>query len=568
MKQTAIPAGRWNADVACELPAEAVQRLESAQLEMESLLSMQRQTLEQSRAHTDAMHQRLMQLQAQLDTMTATNQPLDRVFIGISFNHDGGSGTLYRDPFSGSLCLNPTGFEPLNQMIDGVWIDRENSVGIPGNNMVISSINQTGGGLPEVKLVSETDAHANILLAFDSSLDTWFEWERNMVIPNQRLNLIEGCMYISDSSGNELNVQQITSGHGWTVSVFYPGIEQPVKNVPLADFKSEPSSSDTPARLALEISFSEVIRGAWFECVPYHIGGRSTLVEKVSVSEDGVNWREMAAPVKLPVDRGDERPFRIYLNNVKYMRIWFKSGGWYMPRQGLGHLFAAAFIKETRKSSLFGFIPLPSSTSRWVERLPTEEASVGTIAVYEDGTVKLASRVIGGAIGLATGIAMKVMTQVIGQSAVAALGGFAGPVAFVLGALIFGGLISTKITREVERTVHGIDVFKGWRSALGIREMRVVRRTYQSGGEWVSPVYTLRRPVRQLQVWAHDDIPDGTEIRYQIRVNDGDWMDVDVHGANTVSLEDQAHKVQVRVLMSSTAGHVTPVTYSIMVEGY
>jgi len=568
MKQTYVPAGRWNGEVATALPLEVTGRLEQVEMDIEALSSRMQSVLEESRAHTDAMHQRLLELQAKLDTMMASHQPLDRVFIAVRFNHEEGSGTLYRDPYIGALSLNPTGFQPMNQMIDGVWIDRQNSVGIPGNNMVIASVQSQDKGLPEVKLVSETDAHANILLAFDSSLDTWFEWERNMIIPTQKLSEIDGCMYMADSSGVERNVQQVTGGHGWTVSVFYPGFDQPVKNVPLAEFKSEPGPNDLPARLAMEISFSEVINGAWFECVPYHIGGRSTLVEKLWLSEDGVNWKEVATPVRLPVDRGDEKPFRIYLNRVKYMRIWFRSGGWYMPRQGFGHVFAAAFMKETRKSSLFGFIPLPSSTSRWVERLPTEEAQVGTIAVYEDGNVKLASRVLGGAIGLATGVSMKVMTQIIGNAAVAALGAWAAPVAFVLGAIIFGGLVSTKVTREVERTVQGIDVFKGWRSALGIRELRVVQRTYSSSGEWVSPVYTLRRAVRQLQVWAQDEVPEGTELRYQIRAGEGDWIDVDVHGNNTITLADQTDSVQIRVQMSSNSATNTPVVYAIMVEGY
>jgi hypothetical protein len=190
------------------------------------------------------------------------------------------------------------------------------------------------------------------------------------------------------------------------------------------------------------------------------------------------------------------------------------------------------------------------------------------MAVYEDGNVKLASRVLGGAIGLATGVTMKVMTQIIGNAAVSALGAWAAPVAFVLGAIIFGGLVSTKVTREVERTVQGIDVFKGWRSALGIRELRVVQRTYSSGGEWVSPVYTLRRAVRQLQVWAQDEVPEGTELRYQIRAGEGDWIDVDVHGNNTITLSDQADSVQLRVQMSSNSATSTPVVYAIMVEGY
>jgi len=57
-------------------------------------------------------------------------------------------------------------------------------------------------------------------------------------------------------------------------------------------------------------------------------------------------------------------------------------------------------------------------------------------------------------------------------------------------------------------------------------------------------------------------------LRYQIRAGEGDWIDVDVHGNNAITLADQTDSVQLRVQMSSTDATNTPVVYAIMVEGY
>ncbi|GIV21983.1 MAG: hypothetical protein KatS3mg023_3734 [Armatimonadota bacterium] len=569
MKQTLIPA-EWNGRVASELPLEVISLCQDAQQRMESIQSAAQQQIESLNLSVQAMELQINEMNSLISSMMHREQPLDRILVPERFLEDSsGQGTLERDEFTGSLRLKSNSMQVVNNLISAVWIDRQNSIGIPGNNMVVQSIEQGEKGLPTVRLVSETDPHANILLAFDNGLDTWLEWERLMVIPKQRLRKVEDCAYFADEAGELLSVRDVTAGHGWTVRVAYPGHEQLVSGVPLATFKEEPSVEDAPARLALELEFAETLNGVWLEIAPYRIGGRGTVLESAWVSEDGVNWRKSATGTVVPVD-GEVNGIRVYLHNVRYARIWLRSTGWYMPRLGLGHPFAAAFMKQTRRSSLLGFIPLGSSTSRWVERLPTDEISVGTLSVAEDGNTKFVSRVVGGAVGLATGISMKILTQAIGSAAVTALGAAAPVIGFLIGAVVLGGLISTKVTREVERVVNGVDVFKGWRSAVGVREIRVVRRSYESYGEWTSRTYMFSKPVKQIALWVHDEVPEGTEIHYFIKAGGGDWVELDVSKGRSskLDLDIPVEDAQVRIQMRSTGEDATPVVYSFVLEGY
>lgn len=571
MKQTVVPSERPTPETLSALPLEITGLCEQADEEMQTI---QQALLSRVEGFTDQIEQLqrvASSLSGRIQTMMHSQKPLDRVVVVERFQDDGvGEGTLHRDSLYGALTLRPKSFVNANTQIAGVWIDRKLSDGIPGNNMVVKSVESSNSGIPKVTLVGETDNHAHILYAFDSGVDTWFEWEKVIIQTNQPLLEVDGCAYLYESSAEVRNVQEVTAGHGWTVSVAYPGEEQIVKGVPLAMFRQSTDGEDT-AMLTLEISMTDTVSNVWFELAPYHIGGRGFRINWVRVSEDGVNWDELATNRFVSAYVGDESfVTRFYIKRARYLRIQLQSVHWYRPSLGFGHPFFAVFMKETRKRSLLGFISLGSRTSRWVERRATQEYAIGTIGVSEDGGVKFMSRVIGGTVGLATGLSMKVLTQAIGSAAVSSLGALAAPVAFLIGAFVLGSMLfSEKVTREVERTISGMDVFTGWRSAIGIREMRLAQRTYETGGEWISPVYRLSRPVGQLVLYAHDDVPEGCEIRYQLRAG-SDWVDVNPHSQSgrVVNLDRATSEVQVRIQMKSNDETATPVVYGLMLEGY
>lgn len=569
MKRTLVPSERYNAETLQELPMELVSLCEQADRDMRALSESVTRSWSAMIEQVQTMQRQVESLRDRVTALFHRAAPVDRVVISERFQDDSiPAGTLYRDALHGGLTLMPLSFEDLRGVVAGLWVDRKQSLGIPGNNMVVREVRREPGKLPQVMLVGETDNRANLLLAFDSSVDTWFEWERVVVKLNQPLQELDRCMYFADESSPVRNVREVTGGYGWTVTVGYPGENQLVKSVPLCEFAEDVSGFE-PATLALEIELTDVIDDMWLELVPYHIGGRGMVLERVAVSEDGIRWREIETRRYISPYRSDDvaSAQRVHLSRARFVRLKLRSLGWYRPSQGFGHPFYAVRMKERRERKLLGFISLGSSTSRWVERRPTPEYAIGTLSVRDSQGVRFASRVMGGLLGLATGVSSKMMASAIGSLATS-LGAFAAPVAFLVGALTLGSfLFSERVTREVEGTVSGMDVFSGWRSAIGVREIRLQRRTYHTAGEWVSPVYQLARPVDQLQLYVHDDVPDGCRVVYQVRVGDR-WVDVDPHSINgrVISLSESVQEVQVRIQMSGQQS-VTPVVYSFQLEG-
>lgn len=571
MKQTLVPSERYTTETLQALPLEVVDLCERADSQMQALEKNIDARVQNMAEQVTRLQALANSISGKLQTMFGSQKPLDRVVVVERFQDDGVSaGSLHRESLYGALTLKPRSFVNANANIAGVWIDKSASVGIPGNNMVVKSID-TADRVPRVTLVGETDNHANILSAFDSSPDTWFEWENVVIKASQPLQLVDDCAYLYEPSSEVRRVSEVTADYGWTVSVAYPGDERLYSGVRLAELRESTDGVQT-AQLTLEISLDEPVSDVWFELVPYHVGGRGFRINWLMVSEDGVSWTNVASNRFVSAYNGERSDVavRFYIKRARYLRIQLYSPYWYRPSLGFGHPFHAVFIKETRKRSLFGFVSLGSRSSKWVERRATREYAIGTIGVSDNAGVQFVSRVVGGAVGMATGLSMKILTQAIGSAAVSSLGALAAPVAFLVGALVLGSLfLSEKVTREVERTVDGMDVFTGWRSAIGIREIRLARRTYERSGEWVSPVYRLSRPVHQLVLMAHDDVPDGTEIRYQLRVGDS-WKDVDPHSQSgrVWNLDEAVTEVQVRIQMTSEREEATPVVYGFMLEGY
>jgi len=568
-----VPSDRYTGETVSVLPLDVIDRCELAERQLADLSDEIRAVGNQLHSEGDSLQRQIMALQDRLTNLLHRQPVLDTIQITERFQDDNlDPGSLYRDSLFGALTLRPIGWESATTSIADIWIDRSNSVGNPGNHMVVDRIEWNEQGLPTVHLVGESDPHANLFSAFDQNPESWVEWERVVVRNKQPLQQFQQVAYFPADSGQELDVWAVTQGYGWDILV-----SDPNKSTPIPSKKAEllPNvDGQEPAKLTLEMVFTEIVQDVWLEILPYHIGGRGFVVDSIMTSQDGVNWKESAS--KLLVSAANTEgssntgAVRVFLNDVKYVRLSLRSLGWYQPSKGLGHPFVARTIQETKRTKLLGFITLDSKHSQWTERVPTQPELVGSLAVEENGTIKLVSRVIGGVAGLITGLSMKVLTQALGAQLVAALGTLAGPIAFVVGALTLGGFIlRQEVERNVTNVVQGIDVFRGWRSAIGIREIRLVRHRYQSSGEWVSPVYRFYKPVRQIAVYAHDDVPNGTELSYQVRVG-SQWIDVDVHslsGGNVVRLDQPVSEMQIKIQMRSSQPSLTPIVYSLMAEG-
>lgn len=483
--------------------------------------------------------------------------------------------SLHRNPAGGMLTLPLQEYVDKTGSIQAIRILSTLSRGIPGNNMVVANIVASRDSRPEVSLVGGANNFANIAGLFDGREDTHFEWELNVVQRRQRVVQKEGLHYLStDRQGqDEKDVWEITRGYGWKVDVYHPEKTEP-EEVDLAILADSPPAD--PATLFLEIEMSDNSVG-YIDILPLSVGGTFPVLVALDLSKDGVNWQSALKPradmpgATIPLREGASlvRLLRIPLEGNRYVRLGLRSGGWYSPRFGLAHPFAAAIIDEQFRQKLLGFT-IKSDRRVLIERTPTEKTGVGSIVVQTNTGAELAGRVLGTAYAVSSGLSMKWLTQALSKEAVAWLGTAAPVVGAVLAFALIGGFVfSERKERSVREVVTGYDVFRGWRSAIALKEIRVVRESYRQDGEWMSRPMSLGQQCRAVRLRADYDKPNGTRIEYFVSTDGKDWKAISPisDGGTPVDLPSPFDSVYLQVKMQSADPQVTPRLYALAVEG-
>jgi hypothetical protein len=475
------------------------------------------------------------------------------------------SSTLHLDTTVAGLTLQPGEMENLNSRIVDV---KEYGNGIPGNNLVVESISRPASGdeNPSVKLVGESDNHAVMLQCLDGSEDTWFEWE-SVVIPPQQPAVQVGRAWIYGGS-NRIDVRQVTNNLDWTVDVFHPGSEKPVENVPLVTFA--PAPDDTMlARLTLVFGVDEVRDNVFLDIVPYTIAGLPPILESVETSTDGTTWNKLDIRPGLRIRETYSlyKAVRIALNRFSWVRITLKAGGWYSPRKGLGHPFGAVLVHERFEQRLVFFSRVDHR--EWWQRVSTGKRGIGTIVVKENDVLKIVGAVAGAAYAAAGGLAGTFIANAVSSLLGSAAAALAGPVTIIIGAVLGSWLAKNIFSEKKERWIVkeeiGTDVFDGWRSAIGIREIRMVQATYASSGYWVSRPYRFPSAVKSIRLLASYSVPDGGEVSYHISTDGTTWLPV--QNGEELSLDKPTSSVMVRIDMSSTDKYASPVVFGFELEG-
>ena len=476
------------------------------------------------------------------------------------------SSTLYLDTTVAGLTLQPGEMENINSRIVDV---KESGNGIPGNNLVVESISRPASGdeNPSVKLVGESDNHAVMLQCLDGSEDTWFEWE-SVVIPPQQPAVQVGRAWIYGGS-NRIDVRQVTSDLDWKVDVFHPGSEKPVENAPLVTFAPAPTDNML-ARVTLVFGVDEVRDNVFLGIVPYTIAGLPPILESIETSTDGTTWSRLDIRPGLRIRETYSlyKAVRIALNRFAWVRITLRAGGWYSPRKGLGHPFGAVLVHERFQQKVLGF-KLKDERRQWWQRVSIGKRGVGTIVTKENDVLKIVGAVAGAAYAAAGGLAGTFIASAVSSLVGSVAAALVAPVTIVLGAVIGSWLASNIFSEKKERWIAkeetGVDVFDGWRSAIGIREIRMVRATYASSGYWVSRPYLFPSAVKSIRLLASDSVPDGGEISYHISTDGTTW--IPVQNGEELSLDKPTSSVMVRIDMNSTDKYASPVVFGFELEG-
>lgn len=539
--------------------------------------------LESANSQLELVHEQISQLESALGAIeSALHADSGTRYVYIErFQSETGteSSTLYIDPKGGYLSLYPDEMVDQLKRVKALRILKSQSRGIPGNNMVVQRLeweDHNGMKLVKVELADENRQSANIASLFDGRPDTLFEWELNVVKRKQRLKSLDGVQLLRTDSGMETDVQQATQGYGWEVHVVYPEQEQvdPEDKRSLALLLDQPGE---PAQLVLEFEFDGEMHGV-LDILPAASGGMFPLLFLLQISRDGVSWEDVLKPpgrsdrLLVRLEEGSRLDLRLTVNmdGVRWLRVGLRAGGWYTPTLGLAHPYAVAIVDEQFRQSLLG-ITLKSEHRVLKQRQPTESPYVGSILAIRDenNVAQLTGAVLASAVMTMRGVTMRWLSSAIGAKAVAWLGSAAPVAAFVLGVAVLAGIFRETKERHIREIITGYDVLSGWRSAIAIREIRVLRPKYRSSGEWVSRAVRFPAPVRRLALHSESSAPEGTTLQYYISTDMTSWTAVTPiqKGGTIVDLGTETSQLYLKIAMSTDNELVSPLVYSVGLEG-
>lgn len=85
---------------------------------------------------------------------------------------------------------------------------------------------------------------------------------------------------------------------------------------------------------------------------------------------------------------------------------------------------------------------------------------------------------------------------------------------------------------EKEYITKGIDVFEGWRYAIGVRDISIMSYQFAPKSELISKKYTAKKPIKEVMLYANEKIPEAflgdlskanDWIQYYISIDDVNW---------------------------------------------
>lgn len=436
--------------------------------------------------------------------------------------------TAFIDTVAGVALNKVLSLSSLNGNIIELKIDKQACIGLPGTNMLISKelgiSNPDQNPEPQVELEGAIDLHSNISYIFDGNSDTWLDWESIYIPKIQKVKKI-GTAYISDTSGEDKDVDKITGekGWGWRKFVQWPGESEWDRGLnglgfPIADFINR-----NIAKLVFTIKLNSIQKISTIKIVPRIVGGVYPIVRAILVSNDGEHWAEVAKDVflteklneslsssKAGVPEGNYAGVGIWNvehEGIQFIKFSIESSGFYIPNIGLGHQFYFK-VEQFRKEQHFLFV---TEVRHWTEetRLPNPDQG---IAAGNSSGVAVDGKTLGTAIGAGLGSIVPGVGTLLG-----------GAIGNVIGGL-FGGKTDSTILRQGS----AYDIFYGERSPISIRDIDISIRQYDTESQIVSVGHFFSQPLDSVSIISTENIPNQWDhsqewIQFFVSKNGHDW---------------------------------------------
>lgn len=544
-------------------------------------------------------------------------------WITESFNNtsniDTQRSTAFVDTDFGDVRLVPANSESIGNFTLTVQQDQLSPNTLPGANLYIQSVtNNSTTSDPSVTLITENTYDLGNIL--DGDPHTKFECERNFIQKNQNLLLL-GRSYYADPSGKLLDVSVVTKDLDFTLVVNWPnsGVVNTGVKQRLAEYVDTfPSNDLGKVVFSFNVVFDSPTIFSTLNLAPFSRDGADISVDSIIAQTEDGQYFTLAKNISLFTGNtfntlqttinsktGTQSVGTIFYNpsNKPIVSINIKLSS--LPLQSttlLSHPFSDEYVQQhtVRHYLLFS----SADNSYWWKRLPVNSTPVqiqsqstnpklfGSTATSILSTLLTAGQaskviiianpgasgsVIGKAVGGAAGSIAGQAQTLQGQSNITKLLGSAGGTLGVVGgflakavpyvgaAMLLSDIISgfgADTTRTVLKVDNGYDVFKGWRSSLGLTELAISREQYSGSGEIYSTLRQFLVPCSRIALYVEENIPQawgpGQWLQYFISVDGSNWIPIDKASGSDFSkavvLDTPTQNIYFKAILTSNSG--------------
>lgn len=514
-------------------------------------------------------------------------------WVSDSFNSnsyvDASVSTCLVDTDYGLTTLGPTQLEAITAY--EASIDREVTNGIPGSNLYIINSGKFGLVDKEPEPILEKTDTRNFGSLFDLDQSSWFEVERNFIPQKQKVK-IQGRAYLFSESGEEKDIKEITSNYDWRAVIDWPDGYQDGgpdgKGRELVEWRNletensvafssastaalDNKNIDPTVKLAFNLSLNSPTALSSIKILPFLREDSSPIIiDTLEITADGSNIL-VAKDLELGSNKSTTKLQREILRRtgvqltgsllsfptdraISNIRVVLSSKP--APvKLGFAHIFQDILTEyRTERNHV-----LWRSVNKWKEwsRRPfnqnvpkitssyTKPGIVGSLMgvansayilgkVFNSVQTDRNTSAISNAAGSIGGVVSALNAAKIGGT-LGSIGSWLGKAVPVVGAILaldqlVGGFFSIDKSSQVLEGRVGYDVFKGYRSAIGIRDLTLIKTKYASE----SIVQSVRREfpglVNKIGLFVDDLIPEhwgpGDWITYFLSTDGITWKSV------------------------------------------
>lgn len=503
-------------------------------------------------------------------TFAKSDEGTDFLWVSDSFNSSifVDSSDVFVNTNRGEVLLLPQSYSDVTDF--SVSLDTDDLIqqkALPGANLLINEFqtDQSGGN----PIVIFDKSNSNSIEALnDEDITSWFEVEKMYVAKNQKL-VQKGKAWVSDSSGQLVDIFEKTNGLDWEVEVVWPGRTEAVKQS-LVDFLDPNKASNidsTPdykervygVNLNMTIKINSPRELSSLVLTPLIRPGYPDIqVNKIDVFVQGLNTpitivenksltqsksitnlisndiakktSEMTDGVRfqIPTDRQVEKIEVSLYSPIKNEEIFAHPWIWVNIHRRSERSFIFTSVDHEDIPKRLPVYEKPPII-RADQKLDSAQSSVFLSPVVEvpaEGSV-IDSEVKSGPLSGLTGAARYGLSTIrTAKLETAFLVGLADTLADRV--LNIGGF-SRDFTVTAQDT--GFDVFKGARAAIAIRDLTLEQVVYKSQGTLLTRPRIFPAKVNTFGLFVEEEIPDSWPqaewIEYYVKFdNKGEWIKI------------------------------------------